>query len=251
MPAPAGSSPKRQRRPSASSSGLEKEAAATIPQSISGRRWCCGETVSGSGTYSSSRKPEETPTTPAATYCGTKVTATKVPSKPSGATIVEYSYNLGDQIDSPSAITNTKAKVERKDVCMRASGQHDWMRVPMRREVKVDVSRRSSKYVTGKESNTVKKGSTATKISKGASSPNMRMKYFGKVASRWRKVARAPTATMSEMVSSFQKGFEPHTTRIVARTPWKSEGIGSSAPLSSGASWHTRTLRMQHEAAQV
>ena len=52
-------------------------------------------------------------------------------------------------------------------------------------------------------------GSMATKISKGASGPNVRIKYFGKVASRWRKVARVPRATMSEMTSSRQNLLSP------------------------------------------
>ena len=41
--------------------------------------------------------------------------------------------------------------------------------------------------------------------------------HLGKVASRWRKVVRVPIATMSERTSSFQKGFDPYTTRSVAR----------------------------------
>jgi hypothetical protein len=114
-------------------------------------------------------------------------------------------------------------------VSKRARGQKDWMIVPQTREAKVETRWRRRRKVTGKESSTVSTGSTATKSSKGASSPYMRMKYLGKVASRWRKVARVPMATMSESPSSFLKGLEPHTTRSVVRRPCVARGQASSS----------------------
>ena len=105
--------------------------------------------------------------------------------------------------------------------------------------------------MTGKESNTVITGSTATKSSNGASSPCIRMKYLGNVASRWRNVARVPSATISERPSSFQNGFEPQTVESVSPSELLPRGHSSVSPVSIATSWRTRILRTKHEMIDV
>ena len=110
---------------------------------------------------------------------------------------------------SPAAMMTTKARALAYEVQTNAIGQKLCSSVPPTSDVDVDARVRSSKKVTGKERRTVMIGSTATKSSNGASAPKVRMKYLGKVASRWRNVARVPSATIRESTSNRQKDESP------------------------------------------
>ena len=107
------------------------------------------------------------------------------------------------------AMMTTKARALAYEVQTNAIGQKLCSSVPPTSEVNVDARVRSGQSDGKGEEDARGSARLRTKSSNGASAPNVRMKYLGKVASRWRNVARVPSATIRESTSNRQKDESP------------------------------------------